>query len=108
MSIKAHCFWLLPLIVHPHDRIYSVDYLRTILESSLVNQEKTITKLLGKNIRRLRQQKSWSQMLLAAEAGLDKSYVGGIERGEFNPSVKKVAKLADTLGVAVGRLFEKP
>ncbi len=46
-------------------------------------------------------------MLLAAEAGLDKSYVGGIERGEFNPSIKKVAKLADTLNVPVARLFEK-
>lgn len=73
-----------------------------------MNQEKTITKIVGRNIRRLRRERSWSQMFLAAEAGLDKSYVGGIERGEFNPSIRKVAMIADALQVRVVELFAKP
>ncbi len=45
-------------------------------------------------------------MLLAAESGLDKSYVGGIERGEFNPSAKKIAKIADALGIRAYELLK--
>ncbi len=46
-------------------------------------------------------------MLLAAESRLDKSFIGGIERGEFNPSVKNVARIADVLGVKFVELFQK-
>jgi transcriptional regulator with XRE-family HTH domain len=45
-------------------------------------------------------------MLLAAEAGLDKSYASGVERGEFNPSVKKVAKIANILGIRAYELLK--
>ncbi len=45
-------------------------------------------------------------MLLAAEAGLDKGYVGSIERAEVNPSIKKIAKIADALKVNVVDLLD--
>lgn len=54
---------------------------------------------LGKNLRSLRARKGWSQEKLAAVAGLDRTYVGGIERGERNVAVLNLAKLAAALGV---------
>ncbi len=63
-------------------------------------------KKLGARLRQLRQEQGWSQETFAAEARLDRTYVGGIERGERNPSLKNLARLADTLGIAVKELFE--
>ncbi len=71
-----------------------------------VNQEKWIAKRIGRRLRQLRQEKGWSQEALADEARLDRSYVGGIERGERNPSIKKLARLADRLEVSIKSLFE--
>jgi len=71
-----------------------------------MNQEKRIVKTLGRRVRKYRLQLGWSQMFLAAESGLDKSYIGSIERAEVNPSVKKIAKIADALGVHVVDLLD--
>src|ERR1017187_5058123 len=43
--------------------------------------------ILGKNVRRLRQQKGLTQEELAFEAKIDLTYMGGIERGKRNPSL---------------------
>jgi len=40
-----------------------------------------------------------------AQAGLDRTYYAGIERGERNPSVKQLAKIATALEVPIGALF---
>ena len=45
---------------------------------------------------------------LAAESGLDRSYIGGIERGERNPSLSAILSLASALNVPTGRLFDEP
>jgi transcriptional regulator with XRE-family HTH domain len=55
--------------------------------------------VLGANIRRLRKAARLSQETLAAEAGIDMRYPGGIERGQENPTVKVVARIAKKLGV---------
>jgi transcriptional regulator with XRE-family HTH domain len=47
-----------------------------------------------------------SQEALALAAGLDRSYVSGLERGEFNVSVVALAKLARAAGLRVSVLFE--
>lgn len=60
---------------------------------------------LGKRIRTLRQRTGLSQERFAAKAGLDRTYYAGIERGERNPSVKQLAKIATALGVPLARLF---
>ena len=62
---------------------------------------------LGKRIRELRQHTGLSQERFAARAGLDRTYYAGIERGERNPSVKQLAKIAVVLGVSVGTLFDE-
>ena len=62
---------------------------------------------LGKRIRELRQHTGLSQERFAARAGLDRTYYAGIERGERNPSVKQLAKIAVALGVPLRALFDE-
>ena len=61
--------------------------------------------ILGKNVRRLRQQKKLTQEQLAFEAKIDLTYVGGIERGKRNPSLLVMARIAEALGVHLTRLL---
>jgi transcriptional regulator with XRE-family HTH domain len=66
-----------------------------------------IRKKFGRRIRDLRLQKGISsQMALANKAGLDRTYIGGIERGERNVSLDNIAKLAKTLGIELDKLFQ--
>jgi transcriptional regulator with XRE-family HTH domain len=60
---------------------------------------------LGKQIRELRKSKGFSQEDFADEAGLDRTYVGGIERGERNIATLNLVRIALALGVDVGVLF---
>jgi transcriptional regulator with XRE-family HTH domain len=61
---------------------------------------------LGENIRRIRREKGLSQESLALVAGLDRSYVGGVERGERNIAVINLKKLAKAIGVGVSELVK--
>lgn len=45
-------------------------------------------------------------MALANKAGLDRTYVSGVERGERNIALRNIAKLAKALGVSVEELFK--
>ena len=62
---------------------------------------------VGANIRRLRKAKGLSQEALAHEAGFAMRYLAGIERGEENPSLRFLVKVAETLGVRPGVLFDE-
>lgn len=42
------------------------------------------------------------------DAGVDRSYVGGLERGEENPTVDTLEKLCTTLGAKLTELFDEP
>ena len=61
---------------------------------------------LARNVRLLRIMRGWSQEALALEAGLDRSYVGAVERGERNPTLASVERLAEALGVEVMEVME--
>lgn len=65
-----------------------------------------IQERLGQKLRRLREEKGVSQEKLSKEAGLDRTYVGKIERGKKSPSLNTVEKLGDALGVEVWELFK--
>jgi transcriptional regulator with XRE-family HTH domain len=56
-------------------------------------------KIVGANIRHLRKERGLSQETLAGEAGLAMRHLGRIERGEGNPTVAILGKLAAVLGV---------
>ena len=61
---------------------------------------------LGDAIRRARTGVGLSQESLAVDADLDRSYVGGIERGEHNLTVMNVVKIAGALRMSPSGLFE--
>lgn len=52
---------------------------------------------LGRNIREKRKKKGFSQDVFALAAGIDRSYVGRIERGEVNITVEKLYEIATVL-----------
>lgn len=64
--------------------------------------------LVGWNVRRLRVALGLTQEALAVDAGLDRSYVGRIERATENPSVDTLDQLAVALRVASAELLREP
>lgn len=61
---------------------------------------------LGRNLRRLRQERDWSQEELAHESGLHRTYISYLERAARNPTITVVDRLAQTFGVPIGRLLD--
>jgi transcriptional regulator with XRE-family HTH domain len=65
-----------------------------------------LNRSFGNRLRELRSASGVSQEELAHRAGLHRTYLGGIERGERNPSLANLYKLAEALGVDLATLFE--
>lgn len=61
--------------------------------------------LFGRRLALVRKQKGWSQEKLALESGIARSYLGGVERGQRNIALINICKLAETLQISVGELF---
>lgn len=68
-------------------------------------REYKINKQLGKRVRRLRREQKMSQEELAEKAGIHRTYMGKIERGESNPPVHTVEKIANALKISLKDLF---
>ena len=64
-----------------------------------------ITPYVGPAFRQLREQFGLSQEALALNAGVDRTYVSGIERGVRNPSLKSMQRLAAELDITLDRVF---
>lgn len=62
-----------------------------------MSSDPAITVAVGRAVRFLREQKGLSQDQLAARCGMHRTYVGGIERGERNPTVSVLYRLAEGL-----------
>ena len=58
------------------------------------------------NVRRLRLEKGWSQEDYADRADIHRTYVSDIERGNRNPSLTVIERLAKPFGIAPGRLLD--
>lgn len=63
---------------------------------------------VGWNLRRLRTERGLSQESLAVDADVDRTYVSGIERSTFNPTIDLLDRLAAALGVDVAELVAVP
>jgi transcriptional regulator with XRE-family HTH domain len=63
-------------------------------------------KIFGARIRYFRLKIGLSQEVLAGRCELDRAYVGGIERGERNPSLKNISIIAAALHVPISALFD--
>jgi transcriptional regulator with XRE-family HTH domain len=62
---------------------------------------------LGEAIRSARTERGHPQEAFAAHVGLDRSYFGAVERGEFNITLATVLKIADGLGVRASTLLRR-
>lgn len=60
----------------------------------------------GCRVRELRTAKGLSQEAFAAECGLDRTYISGIERGKRNVSLENLRVIAKALGITLSRLLE--
>jgi len=62
--------------------------------------------LLAGRIKALRSSKGWTQDQLSERASMQRSYLGDLERGFRNPSIRTLVKLANAFGVSVAALLE--
>jgi len=60
----------------------------------------------GVRVRELRLSKGYSQESFAAKCGLDRTYVGGIERGERNVAIRNIESIAKALDMTLSELTE--
>jgi transcriptional regulator with XRE-family HTH domain len=62
---------------------------------------------VGEAMRSLRRERGFAQEAFAARAGLDRSFYGAIERGEFNITLDTLIKVASGLGVRASTLLRR-
>ncbi len=67
-------------------------------------QDQTL-QTFGQKIRKLRKQRGFSQEQLADLAGIDRSYMGHIERGEKNITLLKIYQISNALNISPRDLF---
>ena len=60
----------------------------------------------GERVRSLRTAKGLSQEAFAALCDLDRTYIGGIERGERNLSLRNIEVIANALEISISKLTE--
>lgn len=68
-------------------------------------EDARVSEAFGMALRERRRALELSQEALASRAGLDRTYIGGLERGERNPTLKVIWVLADSLGVVPSELL---
>ena len=66
----------------------------------MASKNPTLLKL-GKNLRKARESRGWSQEEMAARCGVHRTYVGSVERGEYNVTVLTLKKMTRTLGISI-------
>jgi transcriptional regulator with XRE-family HTH domain len=65
-----------------------------------------LLKRFGQRVRTLRKKAGLSQEAFADKCGLDRTYVGGIERGERNIALRNIEVIARTLGLTLSKLMQ--
>lgn len=56
---------------------------------------------LGDYLRSVREKKGWSQEELAFECGLHRTYIGAVERGEYNVTILTLRTVTEALGITI-------
>ena len=60
----------------------------------------------GQRVRELRKEQGYSQEGFAAACELDRTYIGGIERGERNVALRNIETIAQSLGITLAELMD--
>jgi transcriptional regulator with XRE-family HTH domain len=68
--------------------------------------ERDILTRFGQRVRELRSVRGFSQEAFADHCGLDRSYIGGIERGKRNVSLRNIGLIAKSLGISLTELMK--
>jgi transcriptional regulator with XRE-family HTH domain len=80
-----------------------VDFLYSSLHFCYV--KKDILKKFGDRVRELRLQNNWTQEDLSDQTGFHRTYIGMVERGERNLSLKNIETFAKTFGMSLSELL---
>ncbi len=67
-----------------------------------------VRRRVGINVRRIREERGYSQEGLAFECGLHRTYISGVERGIRNPTILVLDRIASGLEVPAARLLDEP
>ena len=65
-----------------------------------------ILKKFGERVRELRKEGGWSQEDFAEECGMDRTYMGGVERGERNLRLRNIERIAEALEITIADLMK--
>ena len=71
-------------------------------------KDKKYLRAFGNRVRKLRKQAGFSQEDFALEIGLDRTYMGGVERGERNLALLNLRKIAGGLRIPLSQLLDFP
>jgi len=77
-----------------------------IFQRMTTDNEQKLKEQFGQRLRKLRKEHELSQEELALSCGLDRTYIGGIERGERNVSLVNIVKIAEALKITPKDFFE--
>ena len=56
---------------------------------------------LGRNLRKAREKRGWSQEEFAFRSGVHRTYVGSVERGEYNVTILTLRRFTSALGISL-------
>lgn len=71
-----------------------------------MNRRQDITLRFGERLRALRESRGISQEAFAHMAGLDRTYISGIERGKRNLAIRNIEKIAQAFDVSISDLMK--
>ena len=69
-------------------------------------KRRDILEKFGQRVRELRNDAGLSQEKFAAKCGMDRTYVGGIERGERNVALRNIERIAKALGKSISEIMQ--
>lgn len=78
------------------------------MKNTYSKTDKKYLKSFGARVRALRKERGFSQEDFALEIDLDRTYMGGIERGERNLALLNIRKIAKGLHITVSELLDLP
>ena len=71
-----------------------------------MDRRSNVSQKIGKRIADLRKDAGLTQDQLAIKTGLDRTFIGYLEKGDRNPSIKTANKIARALGVKIEEIFK--